>query len=165
MSACRKLNLIIMNSICLTVCYYMSRTSFRVNPHSTVYLNVKELLARSRCLISSLNDSNEIRTHNHLVRPVWLNGRVFFYKLSGCGFESRCCHSICLVVSSLEMQRRLIQTNVHYKFFTLFQKKNDSQTFKSSSFKKPSLQFYLTDKTCFDECFLFHLITESHCFL
>ena len=123
MSACRKLNLIIMNSICLTVCYYMSRTSFRVNPHSTVYLNVKELLARSRCLISSLNDSNEIRTHNHLVRPVWLNGRVFFYKLSGCGFESRCCHSICLVVSSLEMQRRLIQTNVHYKFFTLFQKK------------------------------------------
>ena len=84
---------------------------------------------------------------------------------SGCGFESRCCHSICLVVSSLEMQRRLIQTNVHYKFFTLFQKKNDSQTFKSSSFKKPSLQFYLTDKTCFDECFLFHLITESHCFL
>ena len=23
--------------------------------------------------------------------PVWLNGWVFLYKLSGCGFESRCC--------------------------------------------------------------------------
>ena len=27
------------------------------------------------------------------IRPVWLNGWVFVYKLSGCGFESPCCHS------------------------------------------------------------------------
>ena len=26
-------------------------------------------------------------------RPVWLNGWVFVYELSGCGFESRCNHS------------------------------------------------------------------------
>ena len=32
----------------------MSRRSFRVNPHSTVCLNVKELLARSRCDMGSL---------------------------------------------------------------------------------------------------------------
>ena len=51
----------------------MSRTSFRVNPHSIVCLNVKELLARSRCHIWSLSDSNEIRTHNHLVRKRTLN--------------------------------------------------------------------------------------------
>ena len=25
-------------------------------------------------------------------RPVWLNGWVFVYELSGCGFESRCSH-------------------------------------------------------------------------
>ena len=39
-------------------------------------------------------------THNHLVPkwtlkpnwPVWLNGWVFVYKLSGCGFESCCSH-------------------------------------------------------------------------
>ena len=24
--------------------------------------------------------------------PVWLNGSVFVYQLSGSGFESRCCH-------------------------------------------------------------------------
>ena len=46
----------------------MSRTSFKVNLHSIVCLNLKELLARSRRHIWSLSDSNRIRTHNHLVR-------------------------------------------------------------------------------------------------
>ena len=115
----------------------MPRTSFRVNAHSIVCLNVKELLARSRRHISTLTDSNGTRTHNHLVHkrtlnhlanlatlecgftlklvrdmiitysqmhrtdkfsqhssiiwPNWLNGPVFLYELSGCGFESRCC--------------------------------------------------------------------------
>ena len=92
-------------------------------------LNVKELLARNRCKILSLNDWNETRIHNHLVHkwtlnhlaklvkwlsmirtysqmhhthkyspdssiiwPVWLNGRVFIYKLSGCRFRSYCSH-------------------------------------------------------------------------
>ena len=27
--------------------------------------------------------------------PVWLNGRVFLYELSSCGFESRCSHLNC----------------------------------------------------------------------
>ena len=33
-------------------------------------------------------------THNtaQSFRPVWLNGWVFVYKLSSCGFESHCCH-------------------------------------------------------------------------
>ena len=51
----------------------MSRTGFSVNLHSLVCLNVKELLARRRCHIWSLSDSNEIRTHNHLVRKRTLN--------------------------------------------------------------------------------------------
>ena len=46
----------------------MSCMSFRVNPHSIVYLNVKEILAWSRHHIWSLSDSNVIRTQNHLVR-------------------------------------------------------------------------------------------------
>ena len=82
----------------------MSRTSFRVNPHSIVCLNVKEILAWSRCYIRSLRDINinEIRTHNHLVPkysqqsaiiwPVWLHGWVFVYELNGCGFKFRCSH-------------------------------------------------------------------------
>ena len=46
----------------------MSRTSFRVNPHSIVCLDVKEFLARSRRHIRSLGDSNGTWTHNDLVR-------------------------------------------------------------------------------------------------
>ena len=46
----------------------MSRTSFRVNPHSLVCQNVKELLA-----LKFISDSNVIRTHNHLVRKRTLN--------------------------------------------------------------------------------------------
>ena len=45
----------------------MSCTHFRVNPHYSCP-NVKELLARSRCEIWSLNDCNWTRTQNHLVR-------------------------------------------------------------------------------------------------
>ena len=71
----------------------MSRTSFRVNPHSIVCLNVKEHLARSRRHISSLSDSNGIRTHNHLVHKRTINHLAkLANELSGCGFESRCCH-------------------------------------------------------------------------
>ena len=46
---------------------------FRVNPHSIICLNVKEILAQSRRHIWSLNESNEIRTHNHLVHKRTLN--------------------------------------------------------------------------------------------
>ena len=46
---------------------FMSRTSFRVNLHYIVRLNVKKLLARIRRHIWSLSDSSEIWTDNHLV--------------------------------------------------------------------------------------------------
>ena len=41
----------------------MLSASFRVNPHSIVCMNIKELLAQSRRHIWSLSDSNGIRTH------------------------------------------------------------------------------------------------------
>ena len=62
----------------------MSRRSFRVNLHSVVCLNVKELLSWSRCHIWDLNDSNEIRTHNHLVRKRTLNHLANLAKWLGC---------------------------------------------------------------------------------
>ena len=30
--------------------------------------------------------------HSSIIWPVWLNGSVFVYELSGCGFESSCSH-------------------------------------------------------------------------
>ena len=59
-------------NLCLYV-IIMSCTSFRVNPHSIACLNIKELLAQSRCHICNLCESNEIRTQNHLVRKWTLN--------------------------------------------------------------------------------------------
>ena len=50
----------------------MSRTRFRVNPHYSC-LNVKELLAQSRCKIWSLSDNNWTWTQNHLVHKRTLN--------------------------------------------------------------------------------------------
>ena len=50
------------------------------------------------------SDSNRIRTNNDLARKQtlkhfatlakWLSDWAFIYELSGCGFESRCCHLI-----------------------------------------------------------------------
>ena len=54
----------------------MPRTSFRVNLHSIVCLNFKELLAWSRFYIWSLSDSNGSRTQNHLVCKRTLNQLV-----------------------------------------------------------------------------------------
>ena len=38
------------------------------------------------------SDCNWTRTHNHLVHKLALNGWMFVYELSGCGFESNCSH-------------------------------------------------------------------------
>ena len=112
--------------LCFTVCYY--HVTYKFQNESTLYswLNVKQLLAQNRRDSWSLSDSNEIRTHNHLVcrqtlnhlskqakwlscvvstylygvfdcyyhdtRPALLNGWVFAYELSGCGFKSLRCH-------------------------------------------------------------------------
>ena len=91
----------------------MSRTSFTVNLHSIVCLNVKELLARSRCHIWSLSDNNGIRIRNHLEcrfhseTRMWQVHRTDKYSqhsniyIFNCHvrisawniqFEARCCH-------------------------------------------------------------------------
>ena len=70
-------------------------------------------------------------------------------------------NSICLVVSSLEMQRRLIQT----KFFYSASKETTHKPSKVAAAKNFSSRAHVIDTSCFDECFLFHLITGSRCFL
>ena len=36
--------------------------------------------------------TNIYSQNSSIIWPVWLNCWVFVYELSGCGFESRCCH-------------------------------------------------------------------------
>ena len=58
---------------CMLSSITWSSMSFRVNPHSKVCLDVKELLARRRHHICSSGDSKEIQSHNHLVHKWTLN--------------------------------------------------------------------------------------------
>ena len=57
----------------LTAC--CCHVTFTFQSHSTLYscVNLKELLAWSRCEISSFSDCNWARTHNLLVRKTTLN--------------------------------------------------------------------------------------------
>ena len=41
---------------------------------------------------SQMHGTEKYSLHSSINRPVWLNGWVFAYELSGCGFESRCSH-------------------------------------------------------------------------
>ena len=76
----------------------MSDTSFRLNLHSTVCLNVKELLARSRRHIGNLSGSHGIRTHNRLVRlqTKWVWVCIPFLSHKSCRFVGPYCH-ICFI--------------------------------------------------------------------
>ena len=66
----------------LTVCYYHVTYEFQSEFRLYFCLNVKELLAWSRCHIWSK------RTQNHLAK----RAKWFVYELSGFGFESCCCY-------------------------------------------------------------------------
>ena len=41
---------------------------------------------------SQMHRTDKYSQHSSIIWPVWLNGWVFVYELSGCGFESRCSH-------------------------------------------------------------------------
>ena len=105
----------------------MSCTRFRVNPHSILYncLNVKELLAQNRHGIWSLSGCNRTqiynhlvckRTLNHLAKLVWLNGSVFIYKLSGCGFKSCCSHLNFLNIYQVSKFQVFMETNGSFPY-------------------------------------------------
>ena len=95
--------------------------TYTCHSESTFYicLNVKELLARSKCKIWSLSGCNWTRTHNHLVHK-WtlnhldvLNGSVFVYKLSGCEFESSSKHFVLRKSFKFFLANNVIKTGLN----------------------------------------------------
>ena len=70
-----------------------------------------------------------------------------------------------MIFSYRERQRRLIQTKVYYKLFYTIWKETSHKPLKVGAAKKSFPSVYIIDKTCFDECFLFHVITGRHYFL
>ena len=73
--------------------------------------------------------------------------------------------SIYLVFSSRKRQIRLIQIKVYYKFFYSVWKETSHKPLKVTTAKNTFPNMYIIDRTCFDLCFLFHVITGKHYFL
>ena len=60
------------------------------------------------------------------------------------------------------MQRRLVQTKVYYKLSYSVWKETPHKPLKAATAKKYFPSVYIIDTTCFDECFLFRVITGIH---
>ena len=73
--------------------------------------------------------------------------------------------SIYLVFSSRKRQIRLIEIKVYYKFFYSVWKETSHKPLKVTTAKNTFPNMYIIDRTCFDLCFLFHVITGKHYFL
>ena len=70
-----------------------------------------------------------------------------------------------MILSSLEMQTSFIHTKVYYNFFYSVRKETSHKPLKVASAKNSFSTVYIIDESFFDECFLFHVITERHYFL
>ena len=63
--------------------------------HIQVTVEYGFTLKRVRDMIvtyGQMDHTDKYSQHSLIIWPVWLNGCVFVYELSGCGFESRCSH-------------------------------------------------------------------------
>ena len=52
---------------------------------------------------SQMYRTDKYLQHSSIICPVWLNGCVFVYELSGCGFESCCSHMSLLVCAFMDL--------------------------------------------------------------
>ena len=73
-------------------------------------------------------------------------------------------NSIFLVCPSREIERRLIQTKVHYKLCYSVSKEASQKPLKAAAAKKSFPNVFIIDTTCFHECFLFYVITGNSTF-
>ena len=55
------------------------------------------------CVWNLMHLTDKYSQHNSIIWLVWLNGWVFLFKLSGCGFESHCSESAGLYLKSKQL--------------------------------------------------------------
>ena len=70
--------------------------------------------------------------------------------------------SIFLILFSLGIQRRLMQTKVYHKRFYSVWKETYHKPLKVAVAKKHFSSVHIIDPTCLVKCFLFHVITGKH---
>ena len=77
-----------LNQKTLTVCSYHVTYTFQSESTLYSYLNVKELLACSKCKIWSLSDYDRTQTHNHLAHKRTLNHLAKLAKWLSCAVST-----------------------------------------------------------------------------
>ena len=87
--------------------------------------------------------SNQISTYRKLTLP--LTGFIY-------------------VALPLEMQKRLKQTKLYHSFSYFVWRETTRKTLKVAVAKTLFSSVYIIGTSCFDECFLFYVITERHYF-
>ena len=85
-------NIIRQDQKTLTVCFYMSHTRFRMNWHSLLLEYQGASCSKQAWYLKFKWLKRDSNPQWLSLWPVWLNGCVFVYNLSGCGFESHCSH-------------------------------------------------------------------------
>ena len=79
----------------ISFCFYIAPVS------SKEFLNIQATLECEfslKCIrdmirtYSQMHRTDKYSQHSSVIWPVWLNGRVFVYELSGCGFDSSWSH-------------------------------------------------------------------------
>ena len=124
----------------------MSHTRLRVNPQSIVAWMSRNFLLEADAKSEVLSDCNwtfrqlecgftlkrvrdVIRTysqmhrtdkysqHSSVIWPVWLNGWVFVYELSACGFESSCSHLIVLLFLRFCFCFQILILKLEFRYF------------------------------------------------
>ena len=73
-------------------------------------------------------------------------------------------NSTYLIVPALLKQRRLIQTKVHFKSCYSVRIEAAHKPSKVAAAKKLFSSVYVINAICFNECFLFHVVTGRHYF-
>ena len=116
---------------CLTVC--SCHVTYAFQSESSLYscLNVKELLdiqATIECgftlkrirdmtrTYSQMHRTDKYSEHSSVIWPVWPNGWVFVYELSGSEYESSCSHWTCLLCFQHYSYHKICCTTLTYHF-------------------------------------------------
>ena len=99
----RPFNLLFWNAkwTCIEIEVRCSHLKLRYRPYFEEFLGIQTTieygftLKRVRDMIrthSQMHCTDKYSQHSSIIWPVWPNGWVFIYELSGCGFEARCSH-------------------------------------------------------------------------
>ena len=109
------------------------------------------------------------RKHNHHFRTVFFFIIILHFFTSNQLSTDRKLNlpltsSVYFVFFALEMQKRLKQSKIYHKFSHFVWKETTHKPLKVPAPRTLFFSVYVIATTCFDQCFLFCVIPERHCF-